>query len=126
MNFADGLDGVQMIYTRIKANLVEYDYTSSLCLGIELSHGRVDVAGGDNVRLALDSCTNNSSMIRVGDEGNHKVMFSDCLFQSFSIINIERNSGGGGKRTSECLGRREGPTSCLIVRTLFMSISISF
>jgi len=88
MNFVDGLDGVQMINARIKANLVEYDYTSSLCLGIKLSHSRVDVAGGDDVRLALDSCTDNGGMIRVGDEGNHKVVFSNCFFQSFSIINI--------------------------------------
>lgn len=67
MDFVDRLDSVQVIDAGVKTNFVEYNDAGSFCLSIEFPHERIDVAGGDNVGLALDGGTDNSGVIGIGD-----------------------------------------------------------
>ena len=74
MDLVDGLNGVEMINTGVKTNLIQDNNASSLDLSVELPHGRRDVAGGDDVGLALDRRLNDRSMVCVRNERDDEIV----------------------------------------------------
>lgn len=55
MDLINGLDGIQMINSRIHANLIQHSDASLLCLLLERANLRRHIACGDHIRLASDS-----------------------------------------------------------------------
>jgi hypothetical protein len=79
----DGLDGVQVIDSRVKSDFVQDDDASLLHLGFEFFHCRRDVAGGHNVLLVLDGGFDHIRVMNVGHEGNDQVVRRDLGIESF-------------------------------------------
>ena len=74
VDFIDGLNGVEMINTGVKTDLVQDNNTGSLDLSVELPHGWGDVAGGDDVGFALDRRLDDLSMVCVGNERDDEIV----------------------------------------------------
>ena len=74
MDLVNGLDGVEMINTGVKTDLIQDNNTSSLDLSVELPHGWRDVASGDDIGLALDRRLDDLSMVCVRNERDDEIV----------------------------------------------------
>ena len=81
MNLTDRLDSIQVIDSRVEPDLIHYDNPGFLSLFIKLPDRRRDVASRDDVRLALDGCLDHGGVVRVGDEGDNKIVICDCTLE---------------------------------------------
>jgi len=102
VDLVNGLDGVQVVDTRVQTNLVEDNDAGLLGLVLKLKHGRGDVRSGDNVLLLSNGRLDNSGVVSVGDQGNNKIGLGNSGVKSSLVLNIKRN--GLGDITSEFLG----------------------
>lgn len=91
MDLINGLDGVEVVNTRVETNLVHDDDASLLGSSIKLTHRRADIAGGDNVGLALDGGFDDIGVVGVGDERDDKVVLGDGLLQRSGVSDVERD-----------------------------------
>lgn len=89
MDFLNRLNSVKVIDTRVQADLIHDNYSSFLCLGIQLAHGGGNVARSDNMGLSLDSGLDDSGVISVRDERDHQVMFCYGGFECGCVIDIK-------------------------------------
>jgi len=90
-----------MIDTRVQADLVHDDNSSLLNLFVELQHRWRNVAGSNNIGLALDCCLDDIRMVSVRDERDDKVVIRNRGFQSIGSGDIQRDSS----RVRETLGQ---------------------
>ena len=89
MDLCDGLDGIQMIDTRIKANLIHDRDASFFDLGFELLHCRAGVRGGDDIHFLSYGRFDDQSMVGVGDQTDRDIDFADFRIQSRFIFDIQ-------------------------------------
>jgi hypothetical protein len=89
MNFVNCFDSVQMIDTRVEADLVHDDDPCFLCLRVELPHSGRNVAGSHNMSFALDCRLDNGCVVRVWNEGNDEVVGSDLNIELSTRVDIE-------------------------------------
>jgi len=111
VHLVDGLDGVQVVDTRVEADLVHDDDTCLLGRFFESSHCGRDVAGGDDMSFALDSCLDYCSVVSVRNEGDDQVVGGDSGFKCSRIIDIQRDGASTGKVSSKRLSGFEGTAS---------------
>lgn len=109
VDLADGLDGVQVIDTRVKTNLVHNDNTSLLRLLIELSDSRGNVAGSHNVGLAFDGGLNDGGVVGVGDERDDEVVGGNFALEVSGGVNVKGDGARVRKAVDQALGGRERP-----------------
>src|SRR3954468_15217026 len=107
MNLVNCLDSVQMVHPGINANLVHDNNAGGTSLRIKGTHSRRDITGGDDVGLSLDSGFDDGGVISVRNEGDDEVMGSYCLLESGSVVNVQGDSGGNGKVSSQSFSRLE-------------------
>jgi len=107
VDLVNGLDRVEVIDTRVKADLVEDDDSGVLGSLIELAHGGGDVGGSNDVGLALDSGFDDSSVVGVGDEGNNKVVLSNSGLERLGVVDIEGDGSGAREIGGESLSAGE-------------------
>lgn len=81
VNLADSLNGVQMVDTRVKANLVHDDDPSLLRLFVELPDSRRNVAGGHDIGLALDGGLDDSGVVGIGNERDDEIVGSNFALE---------------------------------------------
>ena len=112
MDLVNGLDGVEVVDTRVKTNLVHDNNASLLGSGVELAHRRANVASGDDVGLALDSGLDDIGVVGVGDERDDEVVLSDSLLKSGGVRDIEGNRGRVAKIANEILCGLQGTAGC--------------
>ena len=100
MDLVNELHGVQVVDTRVEANLVHDHDTGLLDLVLEFANARADVARSDNVGLTLDGSLDDRDVVDVRDERNDKVVLCNSLLQNCAVCHIERYSGGVGQIAS--------------------------
>lgn len=103
VDLLNGLYGVQVVDTRVKANLVHDNDTSILGSLVKLTYGWRDVASSDDVGLTLDSGLDNSSVVGIRDQRDDEVMGSDGGLESLGVVHIEGDGTGARKVGSESL-----------------------
>jgi len=111
VHLVNGLDGVQVVDTRVEANLVHDNNTCFLGRFFEGSHRGRDVASGDDMSLALDSCLDYYSVVSVRNEGDNEVVGGDSGFKCSCIIDIQRDGASTGKVSSKRFSGFEGTAS---------------
>ena len=89
MDLCDGLDGIQMIDTRIKANLIHDRDASFFDLGFELLHCRAGVGSCDDVHFLSYGRLDDRSMVGVGNQTDRDLDFADFGIQSCFIFNVQ-------------------------------------
>ena len=87
-----------------RSNLVHDNDTGLLSSSVKLAHSRADVAGGDDVGLAFDSCLDDISVVGVGNERDNEVMLSNGLLESSSVVDIKGNRSGVRKVRAQLFG----------------------
>lgn len=112
MYLVDCLDGVQVIDTRIKSDLIHDNDTSLLHLSFQLLHRRANVAGGDDVSFALDGGLDHGGVIGVGNERYNEVVCSDESVQRLRVIHIDRDGRGAREVSSKSLRGRKRAATC--------------
>lgn len=101
-----------------QANLVHDGDAGGLGLGVELLHGRRDVAGGDDVHLLADGGLDDLRVEGVRDKADDEVMLANLSVQRLLIVDVQRDGVGVGDADRERLGRRERAAGCLSVAEL--------
>lgn len=81
MDFSNGLDSIQVVDTRVNANLVQDCDASLLCRTVELAHRRGHVARSDHVCLGFDRRPYDIGMVYKGNERDDEVMFGDVTVE---------------------------------------------
>jgi hypothetical protein len=109
VNIVDGLDSPKVVDSRVNTDLVETDQSGVLELLLQSLHLGVDVAGGDNVSLLLESDLHDSSVVGVGNERDYDIVTLDGLSESIGGGNINRHGGSVWELGSESLGSSKGP-----------------
>lgn len=112
VNLVNGLDGVQVVQTGVKTNLVHDRDTSVLALLVQLHHGRGDVAGGDDMLLLADGRLDDGGVEGVGNQADDKVVLGHLGVQGLVVGHIEGDGGSILDTGGERLGRLEGSASC--------------
>lgn len=103
MDFVNRLDGVQVVNTGVQANLVEHNDACIFGSLIELPHGGADIAGGDDMGLALDSGLDHLCVVGVRNQGDNEIVVGDGLAESFFVVDVERDGIGVGEVGSQSL-----------------------
>lgn len=117
MDLADGLNSVQVIDTRVKADLVHNDDTSLLRLLVEFSDSRGNVAGGHNVGLPFDGGLDDGGVVGIGDERDDEVVGSNFALEVSSGVNVKGDGARVGKAIDQALGGRERPASYTTIKS---------
>ena len=111
MYLVDGLDSVQVVNTRIEADLIHDNDASLLDRFVESAHRRRDVASGDDMSLSLNSCLYYCGVVSVRNKGDYKVVVGNSGFKCSRIVDIQRDGASTGKVSSKRLSRFEGTAS---------------
>lgn len=110
MNAIDEVEGVKVVDTGVKTNLVHDGDTSGLGLLVQLHHSWGDVGSGDDILLSLDSSLDDGSVVDIRDEGDGEVVTGDSGLEGAGIRDVEADGVGVGETSSELLGRAESST----------------
>ena len=108
MNLVDGLDSVQVVDTRVQADLVEDGDAGILGLLVESHHGLGDVGCGDNMLLDLDGGLDDDGVEGVGNEGDDQVVLGDLLLERIRVGDVERDGASVLETLGEGFGAGEG------------------
>lgn len=111
MNLLDRLDGVQVINSRVKANLVHDCDSGVLGSLIELQHSWGDIAGCDDVLLVADRRLDDLCVEDVWDEGDDKVVLSHDGVECSCVVDVDGDSLGVLDAFGELLRALEGTAS---------------
>ena len=103
MDLVDELHGVQVVDTRVEANLVHDHDTSLLDLLLKLTDPRADIARRDHIRLALDRGLDDGNMVDVRNERDNEVVVRDSLLERSGVGHVERHASRVGEVSSEAL-----------------------
>lgn len=99
VNIIDGLDGVEVVETRVKTDLVHDGDTSLLDLGFKGTDSVRNVRGCDDVDLVFASGLDDGSVVDVRNERDNNVVALDDVGKSSSIVDID----GSGSRVVETM-----------------------
>lgn len=111
MSAVNEIDGIEMVDTRVKTNLVHDGNTGGLGLGVQLHHGRRNIRCGDNMLLSLDGGLDDIGVVDVGDQRNGDIVLGDGGLEGFGVVYIEADGLGVGIAASELLCRLESSAS---------------
>ena len=103
------LDIGVLLTTRVDTDLVHDGDASLLGSGVQLQHGRADVAGCDDMLLLADSRLDDLGMEGVGDQGDGEVVLGDSSVEGLYVVDIEGCRPGVRDSGGELLGGQEGP-----------------
>jgi hypothetical protein len=110
MHLVDGFDSVEMIYSRIHPDLIEYHNARFRCRCIEYTHSRRDVACGDDIDFVLDRRLDKFCMVHVWDEGDDEIVSRNGFVEVGVGRDIRRDGIGSRQAEHECLSGRQGAT----------------
>ena len=85
----DGLDGIQMVKTRVQADFVEHGDASCLNLWLERTDRVGHVRSRDDVDLVLACSLDDIRMVDVRDQRNDQVVLLDGRAERRSILDID-------------------------------------
>lgn len=115
MHLVDRLDGVDVVDTRIEADLVHDDNACLLDLLFELADAGADVACRDDVRLTLDRCLDDIDVVSVRNERDDEVVLRDLLLKLGALLrllraSVQREGGRVGQVIRESLSTLQSAT----------------
>lgn len=136
MYLVNGLDGVKVVdawlrcivnevvsrltagqnwsHTWVQANLVHDGNAGCFGLGVELEHGRRDVAGGDHILLVADGRLDDGGVEGVGDQADDQVVLGHLGVQRLVVGHVERDGMRVLDALGELLGRGQGAAGCVL------------
>lgn len=117
----DGLNGIEMVNARIKANFVHNGDARLLAVFLELQHSRRDVGGSHDVRLGADTGLDDQGVEGVRDQGDGQVDLFQGLVEGGIIVNVEGDGLGVFEALAELLGAFEGAASFGFVRLAWLA-----
>jgi len=94
VDLLDGLDGIQVINSWVKTNLVHDCDTGILGGLVELQHGWGDIAGCDDVLLVADGGLDDRCVEGIWDQGDDEVVLCDFSIESCLVGDVERDRMG--------------------------------
>lgn len=101
-----------LLTTGVEADLVHDGDAGLLGSGVQLQHGRADVAGGDDMLLLADGRLDDLGVEGVRDQGDNEVVLGDGGVKGLRVVDIEGGRLGALDASGELLGGREGPAGC--------------
>lgn len=119
MHLVDRLDGVDVVDTRVEADLVHDDNACLLDLLFELADAGADVACRDDVRLTLDRCLDDIDVVSVRNERDDEVVLRDLLLKLGALLrllraSVQREGGRVGQVIRESLSTLQSTTGYAI------------
>lgn len=94
MNLLNRLDGVQVVNSGVKTNLVHDCDSGILGSLVKLQHGWGDIAGCDNVLLVADRRLDDLCVEDVWDKGNDEVVLSYDGVECGCVVDVDGDGLG--------------------------------
>lgn len=101
-----------LLTTGVEADLVHDGDAGLLGGGVQLQHGRADVAGGDDMLLLADGRLDDLGVEGVWDQGDDEVVLGDGGVEGLCVVDIEGGRLCALDAGGELLGGLEGPAGC--------------
>ena len=92
-----------MIDSRVQTDFVHHHDTRLFGCSVQFPHGRAHVACGDNVRLALNSRLDDSSMVGVRNKGDDHIMGYNSGIERCLAADIKGYAGTSRKISGKVL-----------------------
>lgn len=108
----NGLDGPEVVDSRVESDLVEDQDAGVDGLLVESLHGVRDVRSCDDVDVLVpDGGLDDEGVVGVGDEGDDEVVLSDKSVEFSGVSHVDRDRVGAGNGGREGEGGGESSAS---------------